>query len=424
MRFRLLFAALLVTLLFSACQTVRTSSDAPAAAAETPLPTQTLALTPTPVPTPSPTPSPSPTPGTVSLSLRFVGDLMCCNYQIAGARQADGGYDFAPPFALVKSELAGADLLLGNFETNIVPDEPVCGDKDGFNAPVEYLDAVKALGFDVLFTANNHALDLGVSGALSTLEAIKARDITPVGTNATPEDAKRICVKNVNGLNVAILAYADRTNKKKVELDGEDAYWAFNYFTEERLRSDVALAKEQGAEMIVMYLHEGREKLVTPNKYQIRDADWAFDAGVDLVVMSHTHSLLTMAKREIETEKGKKQVFCAYGLGNFMSSAIHTESLNNVILNFDVTYDRNLGGLSALDAEYLLTYTVNYYDSADSWQFLIVPMEKALSDYSIVPARARTNEKRMQKAYSDMRKRLDTYGAAASVSTLTDKAAG
>lgn len=373
-----------------------------------------------PAPTPAPTAAPTPEadPNEVSLSLRFVGDLMCCTYQMEGAKTGDT-YDFNPPFEAIREDLLGADLLCGNFETNIVPSEPLCGDMKGFNAPTEYLDAVKNCGFDVLFTANNHALDYGVAGAITTLDAIEAAGVTAVGTNRAPEDAKKIAIREIKGLKLAVLAYADRTNKKKVELDGEEAYWAFNYFTQERLKQDVALAREQGAELILMYLHEGREKLTEPNKYQIRDADWAFEEGVDLVIMSHTHSLLTMERREIATERGVKQVFCAYGLGNFMSSAIHDEALNNLIVNLDVTYDRTLGGLKALDASYELTYTYNYYDENGLRQFRIVPMEKTLEDFSLINPRATLSERRLYKAYSDMRKRMDTYGAATSVKTLS-----
>lgn len=426
MRLRILFSILFIAL-FTGCGHAAAPFAAPGADAEK-APSAGLAAEgepasaspaavsfAVPAATPAPTPTATPVPDTVSLSLRFVGDLMCCNYQILGAAKPDGTYDFLPPFALVADDLSGADLLLGNFETNLVPGEPICGEMDGFNAPVEYLDAMKELGFDVLFTANKHALDFGVAGAHTTLAAIRAQGVAAVGTNAAPEDVDKIHIETVNGLSVAILAYADRTNKKTVELDGEEAYWAFNYFTEERLQKDVALARAQGAELIVMYLHEGREKLTKPNKYQLRDANWAFDAGVDLVIMSHTHSLLTMEQRQIETENGTKQVFCAYGLGNFMSSSIHEESLNNIILNLDLTYDRRLAGLSSLEAEYLLTRTVNYYDENDVWQFVIVPMERALNDFSIVDGRARLSERRLLRAYTLMRERMDEWNAAASV---------
>jgi hypothetical protein len=104
-------------------------------------------------------------------------------------------------------------------------------------------------------------------------------------------------------------------------------------------------------------------------------------------------------------------VFIAYSLGNFMSSAIHTESLNNIIVNLDFTYDPDQGKLTSLDASYLLTYTYNFYNEKKIMSYSVVPLQQALADFTIVDPRTRYAQDRFQAAYDKMLKRLGTDAA-------------
>ena len=122
-------------------------------------------------------------------------------------------------------------MLFGNLETNVYAGKRINGEKKFFNAPPAFLDAVQDCGFDVLFTSNNHSLDVGVAGQLSTIEEVRARGIMAVGANLTPEEAGQIYIRNVQGVNLAVLSYTGFTNKNDPEdflLDGEDASWALN----------------------------------------------------------------------------------------------------------------------------------------------------------------------------------------------------
>ena len=374
------------------------------AAAETPAPPEET-------PEPEVTPEPETKTGTQDFSMRFVGDLMCCDYQMADALQADGTYDFSKHFAQIKNELQGADVLLGNFEACMYGGAPLNGTINGFNAPPDYAKALKDCNFDVLFTANNHAMDFLVAGAFETTQKLRDMGFVALGVNLTKEDVGSVYIRDVRGVPVAILAYTARTNKFKLELDGEDASWAMNYYSAERVAADVKTARELGAKVIVLYLHEGTEKDTEPDRRQLAAANASFAAGVDAVIMSHTHSLQRMEKRVITADGVEKPVFVAYGLGNFMSSAIHTESLNNIILNLDFTYDWDQDRLTSIDASYVLTYSYNYYNDQKIMSFSIVPLEQALADFSMVDSRTRYKQDRFQTAYDKMLKRIGTEAA-------------
>lgn len=382
------------------------AQESASSAAETPaLPEET------PEPEATPEPKAEVKTGTQDFSMRFVGDLMCCDYQMADALQADGTYDFTKHFAQIKNELQGADVLLGNFEACMYSGAPLNGTIVGFNAPLDYAKALKDCNFDVLFTSNNHAMDFLVPGAFETTQKLRDAGFVALGTNLTKEDVGSVYIRDVRGVPVAILAYTARTNKYKLELDGEDASWVMNYYSAERVAADVKTARELGAKVIVMYLHEGTEKDTEPDRRQLAAANESFAAGVDAVIMSHTHSLQKMEKRMVTVDGVEKPVFVAYSLGNFMSSAIHSESLNNIILNLDFTYDWDQDRLTSIEASYVLTYTYNYYNDQKIMSFSIVPLEQALADFSMVDSRTRYKQDRFQSAYDKIMKRIGVDAA-------------
>ena len=368
----------------------------------------------------TPEPEETKTTGTQSFSMRFVGDLMCCDYQMADALQSDGSYDFTKHFAQIKAELQGADVLLGNFVACMYSGAPLNGTIVGFNAPKEYAEALKDCNFDVLFTSNNHAMDFLVEGAFETTQTLRDMGFVALGTNLTKEEVGSVYVRNVRGIPVAILAYTGFTNKFKLTLDGEDASWTMNYYSKERMEQDVATARAMGAKVIVMYLHDGVEKDVKPSRRQTEAANEAAEAGVDAIIMSHSHSIEPMEKRTVTVDGKEKTVFIAYSLGNFMSSAIHSESLNNIILNLNFTYDLDQDQLTSIDASYVLTYTYNYYNDDKIMSFSVVPLQQALADFSMVDARTRYKQDRFQAAYDKMLKRLGTDAAENVVSFQPD----
>ena len=418
-----LFLVLAVVIMINLLETGGLPAESPEAAAqpaeatvspEAPEATSLPVETPAPEETPEPeaTPAPEVKTGTQSFSMRFVGDLMCCDYQMADALQADGSYDFIKHFAQIKNELQGADVLLGNFEACMYSGAPLNGTIVGFNAPLDYAEALKDCNFDVLFTSNNHAMDFLVPGAFETTQKLQEMGFVALGTNLTKEDVGSVYIRDVRGVPVAILAYTARTNKYKLELDGEDASWVMNYYSAERVAADVKTARDLGAKVIVMYLHEGTEKDTEPDRRQLAAANESFAAGVDAVIMSHTHSLQKMEKRTITVDGVEKPVFVAYSLGNFMSSAIHSESLNNIIVNLDFTYDWDQDRLTSIDASYVLTYTYNYYNDQKIMSFSIVPLEQALADFSMIDSRTRYQQDRFQTAYDKIMKRIGVEAAA------------
>ena len=58
-----------------------------------------------------------------------------------------------------------------------------------FLSPPEALDALKALGFNLVSLSNNHAWDLKVSGIQNTLQEANHLNLAHAGTGNTVEEA-------------------------------------------------------------------------------------------------------------------------------------------------------------------------------------------------------------------------------------------
>lgn len=54
------------------------------------------------------------------ITLLFVGDLMQHQAQLDAARTDKGTYDYSPCFSLVKEQISGADIAIGNLEVPIM----------------------------------------------------------------------------------------------------------------------------------------------------------------------------------------------------------------------------------------------------------------------------------------------------------------
>ena len=347
-------AAALLPCLFACASPASDARDLPASAeaawteAETPAPTIAPALT-----TAPPTPSPSPyVPET--LTVRFVGDIMVSRAMTDGAEQPGGTFDFNPVWSRIRGEFSGADLVIGNLET------PVAGYENGkftgfprFNAPDEYLDAIKNAGVNVLTNANNHLLDRGVEGALTTVEKIRARGFYHTGVYASP-DEERILIIPVRGVKVALLAYSYRQADKEKPKDKEAMAWLTNFNDPEQMADDIFRAREMGADVVLVFTHMGKEGTYEPSRFVVGMAEHLANSGADAAIFCHSHAVQPFNR--IHTADGR-DVFVAYALGNFLCDGKYTMSRSGMILELPITFDRERHAVEIHDVCYVPTYS-------------------------------------------------------------------
>ncbi len=262
-------------------------------------------------------------PQEAELHLVAVGDVMFHGPQLKAAQKDDGTYDFSGCFDEVQEFIEGADLAFANYETTMAEGIYEISSYPLFNSPAATLELLEETGFDVLCTANNHCVDKGKKGILSTIDGIQRYGMSVIGTRRNAEDS-RILYKEVNGIKIAVLAYTYGFNGMEQNLSAEDRSGMLSPIEEAAILADIEKAKESAPDLIVAYLHWGTEYSRKPDEAQEELARTLFAAGLDVIFGSHPHVLQRAEEMTIE---GKKK-FIIYSMGNFISNQ-RVETLDN-----------------------------------------------------------------------------------------------
>jgi poly-gamma-glutamate capsule biosynthesis protein CapA/YwtB (metallophosphatase superfamily) len=206
----------------------------------------------------------------------------------------------------VRSLFKGADIALANFE-NPAPNA-FHWHKSGtiFSADPALIDGIKAAGFDVMGTANNHIRDQGATGLLQTLKNLRARGLKTAGSGKDLATARKPAIIDTHGVKVAILAYdaiAPSYHATATKVGSAP-------MTAKVVTADVKAARAAGADVVIVFPHWGTEYRAKPNPGQVTLAHQILDAGADMIIGNHPHWTQAM-----ETYKGKP---IWYALGNLV----------------------------------------------------------------------------------------------------------
>ena len=320
----------------------------------------------------------------ITATVLNTGDILIHDNVLWGAEQSDGSYNFTKLFKEAKSYIKAADYAVANLEVTLGGEAAgKYRGYPGFNSPDSLLDYVKADGFDMLLTANNHCLDTGLSGMKRTVQQLKSKGLDFLGTKETSSDPTYV-VKNINGIKIGMVAYTYGTNSS-----ASGAGALINYFSSANLpgfyteaQSVIDNMKKDGAEAVVFYMHWGNEYHTKPNTYQKMVAQKLCNMGVDVIVGGHPHVLQPVEL--VYAEGSEHTTVCLYSMGNSISNQRisemtglcetgHTE--DGVLFNY--TFARDDDGEVYLDAVDLIPTWVDRYGTAGNYQYTMYPLETA-----------------------------------------------
>ncbi|MFD2672986.1 CapA family protein [Marinicrinis sediminis] len=344
-------------------------------------------------------------------TLVAVGDIMMHSPQIpAGYNPATDTYNFDHFFAEIDDLLLQGDWVYGNLET------PLAGKASGyagyprFNAPDELADALHKAGFDVLSTANNHSLDQGKHGVLQTLETLSERGLTAVGTYASSQAQQDIPILSRHDIHMAFLAYTYGTNGLP-EPSGH-AYLV-NEIDRTQIQADLTRARAQGADLITIALHFGREYIREPSASQRELAAYCIAAGADIVLGSHPHVVQPYEQLTVQTPDGStRSGFVIYSLGNFISNqgpAQKTAKYTDVgvVLKLSVrkTFPEQKIEITAVES---IPTWVHQYRQNGKRQYRVLPIAKFQN--AALDSRLTSQERELMSAYLDeMKTHVSSY---------------
>ncbi len=249
-------------------------------------------------------------PAPISLSLVAVGDILMHQDVKRAADLDPNGFqalwvDLIPLFH-------EADLAFGNLETPVAPTTGRPGVPFQFNAPESLPAALRASGFTVLSTANNHAFDQGTKGVSETLNRLQAEHLVAIGSGEDRPRAETTQIVERQGLRIAFLGFTDIFN---IDLNRRATEpWVRPLDLEPALQA-VREARGQ-ADLVVVSIHWGNEYQHQPTKRQRDIAHALVTAGGDVILGHHPHVLQPVELMEA----GGRKVLVAYSLGNFISN--------------------------------------------------------------------------------------------------------
>ncbi|HEY4553031.1 MAG TPA: CapA family protein [Bacillaceae bacterium] len=243
-----------------------------------------------------------------------IGDILIHDWVYEDAKKANG-YHFDDMFAPVRQILQKPDFLIANQESPPAGAELGISSYPLFNSPHEIVDALMNAGVDMVTTANNHTLDKGEKGVKSAIGYYEKKGLPYTGSYKSFDDQSDLRIMTVNGIRIAVLAYASHTNGIPIPKGKE---YLVNMLDSRKVLNDMKAAKRD-ADMIVLSLHWGDEYQRTPNETQKTLARQFINGGADIILGHHPHVLQPM--EEIKRQDGSSGVVY-YSLGNFLSGQL------------------------------------------------------------------------------------------------------
>jgi len=225
--------------------------------------------------------------------ITFAGDctigceerLMWADYSFANYAKREG---YAYFLDKMKTLFSQDDLTVVNFEGVLKENDYGKANKTYcFRGLPEYAQVLTLGGVEAVNLANNHNGDYGNMGKASTLEALQSAGIATFNS----DDAY---IFEKDGIKIAFYGIS-RTA----------------YFEKKKTyKQAIQKLRDEGADVVVCFMHFGREYNYHHDKAQTEMAHTMVDAGADLVIGSHPHV--------VEGMEVYNNAYILYSIGNFV----------------------------------------------------------------------------------------------------------
>lgn len=272
-----------------------------------------------------------------TIRLIATGDFIAHDAVNANAKQADGSYNYMPMMQSFQAIFKKADIRFCN--------DPILngGTQFGvsgyptFNSPTEFVTDMGKLGCNLVNTASNHTFDrtqAEINASVAAWESVPNM-LAVAGQNRNTTERDRVHIFPVNGVKVAFLAYTTYMNASANKRND----YGVNMYSRQVAQQQIAAAKAQGAEIIIVSMRWGTEYSQSVNAEQQAEAQFLADQGVSLVLGHGPHVV-----QPVETLKGTSgnETLVWYSLGNFLNTQEEAEALFNglAVVDFDVATRR------------------------------------------------------------------------------------
>ena len=354
-------------------------------------PQATAGVTPSAAPSATPSEQPDEPSSTTTAAIAVGGDIVM-HTGLNTEAYSSGEYDYTPIFGVLPDLISNADYAVCSLVSTLA-DGGTYTAYPLFRSPTSIADAISSVGFDLVNTATSHLADSYKDGIDSTLDALDAAGLNHVGTYRTQEErdssGNRTMV-DINGISVAFLAYTCDTNNVPVSgFEYAASICATDYLTGgteidyELMDSNIAAAREAGAELVFVFMSWGTEFSTSPSDLQYEIADGLISAGADVIIGGHCRVPQPMEMRTVRLEDGtERTAFVCYSLGNLLSCQNDDYTDISAILNIEITRNDDTGETAVSGVSYRPIYMADLYDYGINdydWHYRVVDLHNAIA---------------------------------------------
>lgn len=285
-----------------------------------------------------------------------------------------------------------ADITMANLESTVYGGGPVGRNSiPGMPAKMntsremleKFVEGGRGIGYFSM--ANNHCYDYGREGLLETLDRVEETGAFHSGTNRTPKEKEAAAVFEKKGVRMAMLSYTCDLNGNQC-----DEPYLMNEvrFNDEipdcsLIERQVASAREQKADVIMVHAHWGWEFEMYPHASIVEAAHRIAEMGADVIVGTHPHVAQPMERYEYEKDGEKRFCLIIYSLGDFVSfHPLTKDSKLTYVVRFDLVKGLSEGRERTFvtGLKMMPVYILAAAEENDRYDFRLLKLSSVLED--------------------------------------------
>jgi len=231
------------------------------------------------------------------------------------------------PFTYVKDRLSQADFVFANLEAPFCTKGQPFPKNFVFDVPPVLVDVLTAGNINLVSLANNHTMDYGMPGLLSTIETLNKANIRHAGAGKDKGQAYKPALLEKYGIKIAFFSYT-MTHPEEFWANDSKGGTAYPYAN---IVKDSLRYYDDKTDFIIVSFHWGKELQSIPEQYQSKMAHFVINAGADLVLGHHPHILQGIEKY--------KDRYIFYSFGNFIFASYSHKASESIIADIILSKD-------------------------------------------------------------------------------------
>lgn len=290
----------------------------------------------------------------------------------ASDRANSNGYDFSASYDGIKDIIAKSDLAMVT-QSSVMDDKNDPSGSPEFNSPNEILDKLIALGFDVFNQANDHIMDMGLSGAINDIALFKTKENKALltGLDENREEMIKPHTREVNGITFSFVGITESLGGYSLSEDSDIGIFDLSddRSSEDEINGSVKQLitnSKNASDIVCVSVHWDTD---TSESTQSAIIEKLLDYGADIIIGTGTHTLQPI---EYTKNSDGEQALVMRSLGDLISAADTADELLGGIA--DITVTKDSAGKTTVTSAKLIPIVTQY--STDYADIKIIPFAK------------------------------------------------